>query len=83
MSNDNKSNVVELDVITRLDLPPERVLKWALEEDLESVVIIGCRKNGHESKHGDEYFASSIAGGPEVVWMLERAKKKLLEMGDD
>lgn len=69
-------DVVELDVITKLDIPPERVLKGALEIELESVVIVGHTKDG-------EYFASSIADGPEVLWMLERAKKAILEIPDD
>jgi hypothetical protein len=70
------SNVVDLPVITKLNLDPERVLA-AAQGKLESVVIVGYTKDG------DEYFASSIADGADVVWMLERAKIKLLSVRED
>lgn len=74
--NDNRGNVIVLDVVTRLDIPAERVLKAALEHGLESVVICG------HDKDGNEYFASSLADGADALWILERCKKKLLEIGD-
>lgn len=75
------SNVVELDTITRLDIPVERVLRRATEADLEHVVVIGWRKDLPDGE--DEfYFASSRPGGPEVLWMLALAQKRLLEIGD-
>jgi len=43
---------------------------------LESVVIVG------EYEDGSEYFSSSVGNGPEVLWMLERAKLKLLTAVD-
>jgi hypothetical protein len=71
-------NIVFFDGVTRLDIPPERVLNSAKEANLENCVVIGWEKNG------DFYFASSIASGPEVIWLLELAKKKLLEIkGED
>jgi hypothetical protein len=69
-------NVVDLPVITRLDLDPDRILKQAIGE-LERVVVIGY------DKAGDEYFASSIADGATVVWLMERAKLKLLRVVDE
>ena len=70
-------NIVILDVITKLDVPVDRVIDRAVLADLEQVIIIGVCKDG------SEYFASSVAGGPECVWALERAKKKLLDIVDD
>jgi hypothetical protein len=35
------------------------------------------------AKDGSEYFASSLASGPETVWHLERAKLKLLRIVDE
>ncbi len=58
--------------ITKLDLPPERILNDALEVNLESAVILGYDKDGNE------YFASSIADGGTVLWLMERAKQALL-----
>lgn len=72
MSDDN---VVDLPVITKLNRLPERVLNAALESDLEDVVIIGYDKDG------EFYFASSVADGAEANWLLDLAKKELLEIG--
>lgn len=67
--------VVVLDLVTRLDVPPDRILEAALGQ-LESVVIAGFKKDG------SEHFASSVADGGDALWLLERCKKRLLEMAD-
>lgn len=61
--------------ITSPDVPVDQVLRSAIGE-LDEVVIIGTHKDGKE------YFASSIADGPSVNWMLDRAKKALIEIVD-
>ena len=66
------SNVVVLGGITKLDIPPERVLSAALEAELSEVVIMG------RDQEGNEYFASSIADGADVIWLAERMKLKLI-----
>jgi hypothetical protein len=68
-------DVVVLDVVTSLPLPPDRVLEAALGK-LQTVVVIGYMEDGNE------YFASSESAGPEVLWLMERAKLKLLEIVD-
>jgi hypothetical protein len=70
-------NVVHLDMVTKLDLPAERVLQRALEADLQSVVVVGYDKEGRE------YFASSIADGGTANWLLDRCKMQLLRVPDD
>lgn len=65
-------DVVPLGGITKLDLPPERVLNAALEADLSEVIIMG------RDQEGNEYFASSIADGADVVWLAERMKIQLI-----
>lgn len=70
------ADVVTFPGITKLDLPPERLLTQALEAQPDSVVIVGYGKDG------EFYFASSKADGAEVLWLLELAKKRLLEVGD-
>ena len=70
-------NVVMLGNVTRLDIPPERVLQAALDKGLKSVVVLGY------DEEGEEYFCSSVADGGTVIWLMERAKKQLLEIGDD
>lgn len=72
------AEIIELQTVTTLDLPPERILRAAADASLQSVIVIGYDQDG------GEYFASSLASGPEVLWALERAKMKLLQIeGDD
>lgn len=58
---------------TKLDIPAERVLEAAKLAELTDVVIVGYDKNK------EEWFASSIADGGTVLWLIERLKKQLLE----
>lgn len=72
----SESNVVILPVVTKLDIPVERVLNAAAEAGLTNCVVIG------ETEDGGEYFCSSWASGGDVVWALERAKLQLLRTAD-
>jgi hypothetical protein len=69
-------NVIPLNGITRLDVPVDRVLAQAAEEigDNGGVLVLGW--------DSDEqlYFASSMADGGEVLWLLEKAKLALLSV---
>jgi len=71
------AEVIEVTGISKLDLPPERILARAAEAGLTEVVIIGFTEDG------GEWFASSLASGPEVLWHLERAKFRLLQTVDE
>jgi hypothetical protein len=68
--------VTVLPVITSLDLPCERLLNAALESTLQRVIIVGTDADG------EFYFASSMANGRDVLWWLEVAKRKLLELSE-
>lgn len=68
--------VIDLPVVTRLDMNPDKVLEGAKGE-LEQVIVIGY------DKEGEEYFASSIAGGPECLWLMERFKASLLAITEE
>lgn len=68
------SNVVELDTVTTIPVPAERILKKAMAEGLDTAVVIGWDKDG------DFYLASSKPDGPDVLWLLEVAKKELLSV---
>lgn len=70
-------DVIELDVITRLDVPVSRVIETASSSNLESVFIAGYDEDGNY------FFASSMANGAEAVWLLEMAKKRLLDIADE
>lgn len=67
--------VIPLNNVTRLDIPVDRVLESAKGE-LKSVVILGYDKDD------EEYFASSIADGADVLWLLRRCELELLGMVD-
>jgi len=71
------NNVVVAPIVSRLDGDPNWVIQQAASEPLSSVAIVG------EDSQGTEYFFSNMAGGPEVLWMLERAKLKLLRVVDE
>jgi len=70
-------NVIPLGNITRLNLPTERVMDECKGHCSDGVVIIGYDDDG------DFYFASSIADGGSVLWLLEQAKLKLLQVEVD
>lgn len=66
------TNVVTLSVPTKLDLPADRILQSAVAADLECAIVIG------RTKDGVEYFASSLADGGDVLWLMERFKLQLV-----
>lgn len=63
--------ITELGNVTRIDLPPDRILE-AAKGKLEGVVIMGFDISG------DVYCASSYADGGTVLWLIEQLKKQLL-----
>lgn len=68
-----RPKVVNLDVVTSLNIPANRVLEAAIDK-LEGVVIMGRQPDG------EYYFASSIADGGTVLWMWEKLKHKLMKV---
>lgn len=67
-------NVVELDVVIKLDIPVERVIRWAGEAGLTEIVVLGFDADG------EFYFASSKADSGDVLYPLEVAKLRLLNV---
>jgi len=67
------AKIIPFTGITSLDLPPDRVLEGAMGK-LEGVVILGYDKDG------DEFFSSTYADGGTVMWLLERAKMRVMEV---
>lgn len=67
------TKIIPFTGITKLDMPPDHVLEKA-KGKLEGVVILGFMTNG------DEYFASSYADGGTVNWLIDRCKRKLLDV---
>lgn len=68
-------DVIPLGNITRLDLPTDRVLDAAKSHCSSGVVIMGWDDDD------TLYFASSIADGGDVLWLMEKAKAALLDAG--
>lgn len=69
-------NIIEFNGITTLPIPVDRILNRALEAELSTVLVIGW------SADGSFYFCGSDPSGPENLWLLELAKKALIEVGD-
>jgi hypothetical protein len=69
------SKVIPFSGITRLDILPGEVLTRALEQQFEGVVILGYLADG------SQYFASTYADGGTVLWLLEKCKIALLDVG--
>jgi hypothetical protein len=69
-------NVIDFGGVTRLDLDPNRILDNA-PRTLQSVFIMGWDEDG------EIYFASSSADGGDLMWLMENAKYRLMEMCDD
>lgn len=70
------SNIVTLPVVTRLDLPPERIIEAAASAGLKDVIVIGLTDDD------DFYFAGNMADGGKALWLLELAKLKLFEVAE-
>ena len=70
------NNVIPLGNVTKLDLPTNRILEQAKGTCSDGVVIMGYDDDG------ELYFASSIADGGSVLWLMEQCKLALLEAGE-
>ena len=71
------SNVVRLDVITKLDLQPDDVLQDAVGQYPGGVFVAGYDKSGNIQ------IASSIADGGTILWMMEVAKVRLMTIAGE
>ncbi len=70
-------DVVELNVVTSIPVPPDKILQKALDLGITDVVVIGY------DLEGGFYFASSDPDGGNVLWLLELAKRKLFACADE
>lgn len=69
-------NVIPFNGVTKLDLPVDRILEGAKGQIEGGVVLMGY------TPEGSIYFASSMADGGEVLWLLEQCKIALLTVGE-
>lgn len=66
------NNVIPIGGITRLDLPADQILENN-KGQFKSVALVGWDHDG------ELRFCSSIADGGDLLWILEKTKKHLLE----
>jgi hypothetical protein len=62
-----------LPVVTSLDIPAERVLQAAMDTELTSAVVMGYRRSD-----GGMFFASSLADGGNVLWLMAKCEHALV-----
>lgn len=79
---DDDTNVIPFPTVfgdydTNGTIPTQRVLDGIKDNNLETVIVLGFTNDG------EEYFASSVADGGTILWLIERLKKKLLEYPDE
>jgi len=67
-------NVVQLGTPSSINYDPAMILANALSDGMSSVVVLGYDLNN------EDYFAASIADGGTVLWLMERAKQRLMEI---
>jgi hypothetical protein len=68
-------NVVRGPFVTRIDTSPDRILQGSVGK-LQNVIVIGYDVDG------EEYYASSIADGPNALWLLRRMEHNLVTIVD-
>ena len=69
--------VVILDCETRLDIPADRVLDAAKEDNLSVAMVIG------HDPDGGLVLRTTTTKAKELVWLMELAKKLILDQFDN
>lgn len=65
------AKIIQLPVLTRLDLDADRTLE-NLNGKLKGFVLAGYDTDGNE------FFSSTYADGGDALWLLERCKQVLM-----
>ena len=66
-------NIVKFPRLNKEPIAVSDILEQAMEEDLDSVLLIGKDKNG------DYFLSSSECDVRQMLWTIEILKKELLE----
>lgn len=72
MTNDNKSNIVEFTGETFVDISPDKILENNKGE-MDICLVIG------KNKDGSFHFAGSTSDTLTIIWLLECAKKFIMD----
>ncbi|MGE3332727.1 MAG: hypothetical protein AB7I36_03720 [Rhodospirillaceae bacterium] len=65
--------VIALSTVTAAATPPETILSAALKAELTEALVIGQKPDG------TVYFAMSTAAAPSINWLLDCAKRLLMD----
>lgn len=65
--------IIQLNTVTTAEIPPEKILEAAIKAGLHSAIVIG------HSPDGTVYFAMSTAEATSVNWLLDCAKRMLMD----
>ncbi len=74
------SNVTPIGGVNTMDVDPDIMLenlKDKMKGKMKGFVLVG-----YEIDSDSEFFVSTYASGPEALWLLARAQKKLLDVVD-
>lgn len=69
-------DIINLPTETTLDIPADKVIAAVAKHELVEVVVVGWRPDG------DLFVAASSASGATSLWLLERAKQRIMEQPD-
>lgn len=75
--SDSDENVLFFPGQTKEGFSPEMVLRGALKADLAQVVVIGWDQDENL------FFSGSTQDGPDILWLLEKARMALFVNAED
>lgn len=70
----SESNIIQFNNIVSAEIPCEKVLQGAIAANLDAVLVIGWDENG------EMYSASSMGDVGELLLLIEKYKKELLDV---
>ena len=76
------AEIILFNGLTKLDLDPDVILE-NLKGKLDGFVILGYEKGADEKCVATEFFSSTYADGGTVLWLMERCKRRLMEVVEE
>lgn len=71
------ANIIAFPGIATKDDYTEKILRAALDADLEKAIVVGREQNGNF------WFSGNFSDAYEIIFLLEMAKKELLDLFDE
>lgn len=76
------AKIIPFNGITKLNLDPDIVLE-NLKGKLDGFVLLGYEKGADENCVATEFFSSTYADGGTVLWLMERCKRRLMQIAEE